>query len=237
MTLKLYDELSAYYRALTPPEDYADEAALYFEAMRDALGEAPKTLLELGAGAGHNAVHLKHDVRCTLTDVSGAMLELSRELNPECEHVVADMRTLRLGRAFDLVFVHDAVMYMVTEHDLRAAMTTAYEHLRPGGVALFAPDDVEETFEEGVEVHETGPMCCLEWAHDPDPTDRRFVVDFAFLLRDEAGEVRSVHDRHHEGLFPREEWLRWLSETGFEVSQVERDTGDDVDSVFVCRRA
>jgi hypothetical protein len=53
------------------------------------------------------------------------MLELSRGLNPECEHVVGDMRPLHLGRQFDAVFVHDAVMYMTTEDDLRQAMETA----------------------------------------------------------------------------------------------------------------
>ncbi len=35
--------------------------------------------------------------------------DTSRELNPDCEHVLGDMRTLRLGRTFDAVFVHDAV--------------------------------------------------------------------------------------------------------------------------------
>ena len=32
---------------------------------------------------------------------------MSRSINPECEHVQGDMRTLRLGREFDAVFVHD----------------------------------------------------------------------------------------------------------------------------------
>ena len=47
------------------------------------------------------------------------MLALSRALNPECEHLAGDMRTLRLGRVFDAVFVHDAVCYMTTRADLR----------------------------------------------------------------------------------------------------------------------
>jgi len=51
------------------------------------------TVLELGSGAGHNALHLKPHARCTLTDVSEEMLGLSRELNPECEHLLGDMRT------------------------------------------------------------------------------------------------------------------------------------------------
>jgi hypothetical protein len=37
------------------------------------------------------------------------MLGLSRALNPECEHLAGDTRTLPLGRTFDAVLVHDAI--------------------------------------------------------------------------------------------------------------------------------
>ena len=55
------------------------------------------------------------------------------------------MRTLRLGRTFDAVVVHDAIMYMTSEDDLRAAMATAFVHTRAGGAAVFQPDCVRET--------------------------------------------------------------------------------------------
>ncbi len=83
----------------------------------------------------------------TLVDLSEDMLAVSRELNPECEHLPGDMRTVRLGRTFDAVFVHDAIEYMTTEADLRQAIATAYEHCRPGGVAVLVPDDIAENFE------------------------------------------------------------------------------------------
>jgi uncharacterized membrane protein len=56
------------------------------------------------------------------------------------------MRSVRLGRLFDAVFIHDAISYMRTETDLRAAIQTAFVHCRPGGVALFAPDHLRESF-------------------------------------------------------------------------------------------
>ena len=37
------------------------------------------------------------------------------------------------------------------------------------------------------------------------------------MLREADGSVRLVHDRHEEGLFPRETWLRLLREAGFEA--------------------
>ena len=154
------------------------------------------------------------------------MLEVSRSLNPECEHLQGDMRDLRLGRTFDAVLVHDAVQYMTSETDLRAAMATAHAHVRPGGAALFVPDCTRETFAGGT--HEGGhdgddgrSLRYLEWTHDPDPADSSYVVDFAVLLRESDGSTRVVHDRHVEGLFTHDEWLAWLGDAGFTASAVD----------------
>ena len=237
----LYGDLVPWYRLFTPPGEYADEAASYRAAFEGAVTPPPQTLLELGAGAGHNAFHLKQRFRCTLTDLSDAMLSLSRELNPECEHQQGDMRTLRLGRQFDVVLVHDAVVYMLSEDDLTATMVTAFAHTRPGGAALFAPDDVTETFHEGTDFM-TGQegdraLRAIEWTWDPDPGDNRYTVEYAFLLRD-GKRVTSVHDTHIEGLFPRATWVRLLTAAGFSVETVRRPVGGEraSDEVFLARR-
>src|SRR5260370_30998574 len=81
-----------------------------------------------------------------LVTLSPQMLAVSGAVNPECEHRVGDMRTVNLGRTFDAVFVHDAISCMKSEGDLRAAVSNAYRHCRAGGVALFVPDCVRETF-------------------------------------------------------------------------------------------
>ncbi len=214
----LYDELASWFHLLTPPEDYADEAAYYRDALVGAAGRAA-TLLELGSGGGNNASHLKTHFRCTLTDVAPAMLEESRRINPECEHVVGDMRSLRLGRTFDAVLVHDAVAYLTTEADLRAAVATAFVHCRRGGAALFAPDCTRETFSPrtehgGRDAGDRG-LRYLEWAWDPDPTDSTYLVEFAYLLR-EGPDVRAVYDRHVLGLFARATWRKALADAGFE---------------------
>src|SRR5688572_5543710 len=111
----LYTDLAGWFHLLTPPAEYAEEAAAYRDALVAAAAVRPRTLLELGSGGGNNAFHLKRDFECTLSDLSAPMLEISRAINPECAHLLADMRTLRLGREFDAVFVHDAVMYLTTE--------------------------------------------------------------------------------------------------------------------------
>ena len=79
------------------------------------------------------------------------MIELSEMINPGIEHLVGDMRTLRLGRTFDAVLIHDAICYMTSETDLRAAMATVFAHMRSGGAALVEPDHVRERFEESTD--------------------------------------------------------------------------------------
>jgi SAM-dependent methyltransferase len=242
LTEHIYSDLAGWFHLLTAPADYADEAAEYARILDEACDGPVGTLLELGSGGGNTASHLKARYVCTLTDLSEEMLDVSRSLNPECEHLHGDMRTLRLGREFDAVLVHDAVMYMTAEDDLRAAMATAFRHLRPGGAALFVPDCTRESFVEhtqhGGHDADRRSLRYLEWIRDPDPADTTFEVDFAILLADGDEPVRVVHDSHVHGLFGRVDWLAWLAEAGFEASADKLDVDADVPEYvgFVARR-
>jgi Methyltransferase domain len=221
--MRLYEELATWFHLLTRPEDYVDEADRYRRLILAACPDA-RTLLELGAGGGNNASHLKAHFACTLSDVSPQMLTVSRRLNPECEHVLGDMRTMRLGRTFDAVFVHDAIVYLTSAGELSDAIKTANAHTRPGGVALFVPDYTRETFSgDGVDTggHDGGDgrsLRYLEWTHDPDPDDTTYEVDYAVLLREPGRPSRAVHDHHVEGLFPEHMWLTLLEQAGFRAT-------------------
>lgn len=223
--MKLYRELADWWPLLSPPEEYEEEAGVYTKFLLEAASPPVRTLLELGSGGGSNALHMKRRFELTLVDLSPGMLEVSRKLNPECEHLEGDMRTVRLNRHFDCVFIHDAICYMVTLDDLRAAIRTAAAHCRPGGAALFAPDYVRETFHGG-SAHgghdgENRSLRYLEWTWDPDPADPTYLADYVYALRGEDGEVRVVHDRHIEGLFSRLEWLELIDEAGFAARRAE----------------
>ena len=221
---KLYRELADWFHLLTRPEDYAEEAAFYIETLRASAVHPIHTVLELGSGGGNNASHMKSEFHLTLIDISTEMIALSRRLNPECEHIQGDMRTFRLGRDFDAVFVHDAIGYMTSEADLRSAMQTAFVHCRPGGAALFAPDAVRETFrpvtDHGGHDGDGRALRYVEWTWDPEPADTVYVTDFAYLLRESSGDVRVAYDRHLLGLFPRATWMDLLVETGFKARAI-----------------
>jgi SAM-dependent methyltransferase len=230
VSYRFYGDLAAWWPLISPPEDYAEEAA--FAATMLASASIPvREVLELGSGGGHNAVHLKRQYSLTLVDLSSDMLAVSQRLNPECLHRQGDMRTVRLGRTFDAVFVHDAVDYMVTEDDLRQAIQTAFVHCRPGGVAVFIPDDTKETFveETGHDGHDSPDgraVRYLEWARDPDPDDTWTLTDYAFLLLDTDGTVQVAYETHRLGLFGRGDWLRLLGGAGFAPKTVTEVTSD-----------
>jgi len=238
---KLYREFASWFYLLTAPEEYSEEAATYLRLIRQFSEVEPSTLLELGSGGGNNASHLKSSLSLTLTDLSDEMLELSRNLNTECEHIQGDMRDLRLGRMFDAVLLHDAIDYMTSERDLAKAIATAAAHCRAGGVALFVPDYVTETFtqvtDHGGNDGRGRALRYLEWSWDPDPNDTAYFMDLTYVLRAEDGEVKVVHDRHNCGLFPRATWLRLMDEAGFVPSIAEADHSESQGTeIFVGRR-
>jgi len=238
--MHMYSDLAPWFHLLTHPSDYWDEAAFVRRVVDDvAIGDA-RTLLELGSGGGNNASHLKARFNCTLTDISPEMLALSRTLNPECEHLEGDMRTLRLGRTFDVVFAHDAVSYLTTEDDLRAAVETAAAHVRPGGVVILTPDATTETFEPktdhgGHDGEDGRSLRYLEWTHAA--TGSTYDVDYLIIARGPGDDVRMVHDRHLLGVFPRATWERLVSEAGIELVDTSVEDPYELEhAAFVARR-
>ena len=207
--MRLYGDLANWFHLLTAPGDYEVEAARYRDAILEEVPDAV-TLLELGSGGGNNASHLRERFTCTLVDVSPQMLSFSRTLNPGCEHVLGDMRTLRLGRTFDAVFVHDAVMYLDGARTTCArAWSTAFaQHparrrraLRPGLHAGDASSPAPTT--EVTTATDGRALRHLEWTHAPEQGGH--VVRGRLRRappRARSGSRGSSHDRHVYGLFP-----------------------------------
>jgi SAM-dependent methyltransferase len=229
---RFYDDLADWWPLFSPPAHYVEEAADLLPRIR-RLAPHARTLLELGSGGGSLAFHLKPHFDLTLTDRSPGMLGVSRRANPECEHLLGDMRDLRLGRAFDLVLIHDAIVYATTPADVRATLRTAALHCRAGGLVVVIPDHVRETFAPatahgGADGSDGRALRYLEWSWDPDPADDTCISDYAFLLRAADGTVTAVHDRHVEGLFARAAWIRWFAESGLAARAETDPWGRDV---------
>lgn len=233
-----YDQLADWWHLISPPEDYSEEVAFFLPILQPYADRPSSTLLELGTGGGSIAFWFKRSFGAlTLTDLSAPILAASQRANPECEHIVADMRDLRLGRVFDVVFIHDAIDYMTTLDDLRRALMTAALHCKPDGMVMVVPDDLRETFEEssnheGRDGEDGRSIRYLEWSYDPDPTDSTVITDYAFIVRDGVGESRVFHDRQVLGLFALADWLAAFEAVGL-VAETVIDPYDR--HVFVAR--
>jgi SAM-dependent methyltransferase len=235
---RFYNELSEWWPLFSPSEHYVEEAEDLLRRLSPLPAAGTTSLLELGSGGGSLAFHLKRHFTLTLTDLSEGMLAQNRIINPEAEFVAGDMRTLRLNRTFDYVLVHDAVCYMTRLNDLRAAIVTAAVHCAPGGTVVFVPDYVAETFTPGTEhggedASDGRGFRYLAWHWDPDPSDTTYIVDYAFLLREQNGDTRAIHDRHIEGLFPRSAWLEAFGAAGLSARSEIDEFGRDL---FIAQR-
>lgn len=118
----------------------------------------------------------------TISDISENMLDISKKMNPDCVHFLGDKRNLRLNQTFDVVFIHDAIVYMISEDDLRLALQIAFVDCRPGGMVLISPDYIKETFKPAIDNGgsdgESRGLRYLEWTQDPDPDDCTYTVDY-----------------------------------------------------------
>lgn len=231
-TNRMYGDLAYLWPLISPPKDYEAEAQDWRDALRGKLGLGHHEILELGVGGGHNLSHLTAEFQATAVDLSPGMLKHCKKLNPGVECHVGDMRSVRLGKKFKAVIIHDAIDYMLTEADLRAAFATAAAHLDAGGVFITAPDCYRETFEDP-RVHvakdsdsRTG-LTYIEYDYDPDPDDTTVESIMLYLIR-ENGTLRIEQDRHVTGLFPLQTWLDLMEEAGFSVEQHRCTHHDDV---------
>lgn len=222
---RMYTDLAWLWPILSPKEDYVEESEFIASAIKEHSRIEVRTLLHLGCGAGHNDYTIKRHFEVTGVDLSPAMLGLARGLNPEVEYLEGDMRSVRLGREFDAVIILDSIGYMLTEDALRRALTTASEHLRPGGVFLTVVEMEPATFVQNktnawTRARGDVELAFVENYYDPDPGDTTYECTFLFLIR-EGGKLRTETVSHLASMFPLQTWRESLKAVGFEVVELE----------------
>ncbi len=144
--MSVFGNYARYYDLLYRDKPYKQEA----DYIRDLiLTHAPdaKVLVELGCGTGIHAEHLAHaGMEVHGADLSEWMLERAEARRATLPGAVAgrlhfshgDVRDVRLGVKADAVISLFHVMSYQSENaDVLAMFTTAYKHLRPGGVFIF----------------------------------------------------------------------------------------------------
>ena len=220
-----YGDLAWTESIITSPGDYAEETDFYVKLIKENSRIETKTLLHLGCGAGGNDYIFKQHFRVTGVDISGKMLKIARNINPEVTYLYGDMRSIDLKERFDAVAVPDSIDYMATMPDLEVMIGVACKHLRPGGVLLIVAKTREEFRENNfcyTGAKDDIEITIFENNYIPNSDRATYEATLVYLIR--RGGKLSIHtDRHILGLFSQTEWLSLLKGAGLEVKQIRLD--------------
>jgi ubiquinone/menaquinone biosynthesis C-methylase UbiE len=216
-----YNDLAWTEDWLADPEEYEVEAGTHVDLIRQYAAGTPRTLLHLGSGAGGLDRVFKRHFAVTGVDLSRGMLARARAMHPDIEYIEGDMRSIRLGRTFDVVSIPDSIDYMVSRDDLDKAIGTAVAHLKPGGIVLVLGKTAEmfrnNNFAYAGEkdgVHVT----LLENNHVDPRRSETYEAVLVYLIRRD-GELDIQVDRHTLGLFPQAYWEKVFRNHGLRLTQ------------------
>jgi len=135
-----FRELAQYYDVLNAGKDYRGESARVESIARRFVGPGRKTWLDVGCGTGRHLEWLKRHHSTMGVDASPQMLRIARRRLPDVPLIAGDMRSFRLDRRFDVIScLYSAIGHLQTKADVRRALSTFEQHLRPGGLAIVEP--------------------------------------------------------------------------------------------------
>jgi len=220
---RLYGFLAWTWPIISPVGEYIKETEFFSKLILKHAKIKVKKLLHLGCGGGHHDYTFKRFFKITSVDISEEMLKIAKKLNPEVNHQYGDMRTMRMREYFDAVTILDSISYMKTIEDLQKAFSTAYYHLKPGGVFLTLAEKLTGQFKQNesiITTHSRGntDVTFIENYYDPDTADTSYEATFVYLIR-VNGRLEIYTDPHLCGIFKLETWIELLKKTGFEVIQ------------------
>ncbi len=224
----------------TPADRFALEHAHYVEDIdhwraiaRDAGGE----VLDLAAATGRVALALARDGHhVTAVDHDPAMIEqivlattVERDLPGHVDAVVADLRTLELGRTFPAaVLPMNTLQAFVAPEDRRAVLRNVRAHLEPAGLFAFdvvmadlpALADIVGDIIPGVVHHDPSGVTLRHAARFDSVDTETGTVRFTILIDD--GDTR--YEREHEvHLFAPSELVEILAESDLHVLAAHGD--------------
>lgn len=175
------------------------------------------------------------------------MLKIAQDLNPEVNYLQGDMRSIELNQLFDAVTIPDSIDHMQTIQDLKSAIQTAYQHLKPGGVCLIL-GHIKEEFKENNFVYsgkkDNIHITMFENNYIPDPYNNTYESSIVYLIR-KVGKLDIYTDTIRLGLFDLNTWIEILKKPGFQIKQDRIDDlyddyllggGEYLTCVFICQK-
>jgi SAM-dependent methyltransferase len=183
---------------------------------------APRSVLDLGCGTARNLSRLARTIpECWGVDFLESNIAYARAVRPGLSLLVGDMRTIRLGRTFDLITCFgNALSYALTDEDLAQVAAAFAAHAHPGTLLMVDALNTR-AYLEGVGVAERveGTLSTPDFTatsvstHTVDRARRRLTRTRVWRIAGRPG----VEDYAEYRLLEPDELRALVTAAGFEV--------------------
>jgi SAM-dependent methyltransferase len=114
----------------------AARAHRWIEMIEQHHGHAA-SVLDLGCWTGLDAHHLARRYEVVGVDIQPHLIDYARAHRPDAQFQVGDMRTVRLGRSFDVILcVGNSLAYALHPAEVGAVFATFAAHAHPGSLLV-----------------------------------------------------------------------------------------------------
>jgi ubiquinone/menaquinone biosynthesis C-methylase UbiE len=213
----LHNKLAKYYDRVYSFKDYLDEAVRLQNLIIKYLESGGNALLDVACGTGLHLKHLKDDFSCTGVDVSKSMLKIARKNAKGVTFKEADMKTLRLGKQFDVIIcLLSSIGYVKTAANLEKTIRNFSKHLKKGGLALIEPSHAKSVYVSGEPRITTynGKDARIARVNFTKIRQATAVLNMHILIADRGKDAKYFVDRHELGLFGVNNTLRIMKAAG-----------------------
>jgi SAM-dependent methyltransferase len=102
------------------------------------LPKLPGSILDMGCGTGRDIDALSRTCsKCWGIDIVRQNIQYASKIRPHLHLKIGDMRTVRLGRTFDVVTcMGSTLMYALTDRDVEQVLETFRAHSHPGTLLI-----------------------------------------------------------------------------------------------------
>jgi ubiquinone/menaquinone biosynthesis C-methylase UbiE len=213
----LHNQLAKYYDRIYSFRDYLDEAVRVQNLIMKYLETGGNTLLDVACGTGLHLKHLKDDFSCTGVDVSKAMLKIARKNAKGATFKEADMKTLKLGKQFDVIIcLLSSIGYVRNYSNLERTIRNFSKHLKKGGVALIEPSHANSVYVKGeprITIYD-GKDAKIARINVPKIRQATAVLNMHILIAERGKDAKYFVDKHELGLFGINNTLRIMKDAG-----------------------
>ena len=212
----LHNQLAKYYDKVYAFKDYLDEAVRLQNIIIKYVESGGNSLLDVGCGTGLHLKYLKDDFLCTGVDVSKSMLKIARKNVKGVTFKEADMKTLRLGKQFDVITcLLSSIGYVKTTGSLEKTIQNFAKHLKKGGLVLIEPSHAKSFYVSGEPRITTynGKDAKIARVNFTKIRQETAVLNMHILIAERGKDAKYFADKHELGLFGINNTLRIMKST------------------------